>query len=414
MKIAFVVTHFPALSETFVLNQITGLMDRGHEVDIYADRPAEQSTVHPEVHSYGLLARTHYAPRLPGNALARLVKGVGLAARHAVEAPDVVARALNIFTFGSQAASLKLLYRAVPFLPGRPAYDVILAHFGQNGLRALALRDLGVLRGRLATVFHGSDMSTYLRKAGAHVYDDLLARGDLFLPISHRWRQALIQMGASPEKTLVHRMGIDCGKFPFRARELQPGQPARLLSLARLVEKKGLEYAVRAAARLRHLNFCYDIVGDGPMRGDLQKLIAELGLAERVRLLGWKQQTEVLALLNEAHILVAPSVTGADGDQEGIPVAMMEAMAMGLPVVSTLHSSIPELVADGDSGYLVPERDVEALADRIGNLLQSPERWPALGAAGRRRVEAEFNLNRLHDALVERFQALAPPGRATP
>jgi len=404
MNIAFVVTHFPALSETFVLNQVTGLIDRGHAVDIYADRPGEDSKIHPDVERYGLVARTRYAPRMPANTLARLSKGAALAARHLGTAPGVVARALNVFRHGGEALSLKLLYRATPFLPQRPAYDAILAHFGPNGLRALALRDLGVVRGRLVTIFHGSDMSAYLQKYGPRVYDRLFEKGDLFLPISERWKSALLELGCDARKVFVHRMGIDCARFQFRPRELKAGQPARLLSIARLVEKKGIEFAIRAAAQARHRGFQYDIIGDGPLRPALEKLAADLGVGDRVRLLGWKQQTEVVALLDQAHLLVAPSVTGRDGDQEGIPVAMMEAMAMGLPVLSTRHSGIPELVEDGRSGFLVAERDVQALADRLDSLLSCPERWPAMGEAGRRRVESEFDIDRLNDALVETFR----------
>ena len=146
MRIAFVLTHFPALSETFILNQITGMIDRGHAVDIYADRPGSDSKIHPEGESYGLLAKTRYAPRMPGNTLVRFLKGAGIAARHLVSSPSVVGRALNVMRHGSEASSLKLLYRVVPFLPGRPSYDVIHAHFGQEGLRALALRPGGVAR----------------------------------------------------------------------------------------------------------------------------------------------------------------------------------------------------------------------------------------------------------------------------
>lgn len=406
MKIAFVVTHFPALSETFVLNQVTGLLDRGHTVDIYADRPGEDSKIHPDVERYGLIERTHYAPRMPANTLARLFKGAGLACKHAGSSPGVVARALNVFRYGGDALSLKLLYRAAPFLPQRPAYDAILAHFGPNGLRAQALRDLGVVSGPVVTFFHGSDMSAYLQKYGPRVYDRLFESGDLFLPISERWKSALVELGCDARKILVHRMGIDCARFHFRPRLLKAGQRARLLSIARLVEKKGIEFAVRAAAKARQKDFQYDIVGDGPLRPALEKLAAELGVADRVKLLGWKQQTEVVALLDQAHLLVAPSVTGRDGDQEGIPVAMMEAMAMGLPVLSTRHSGIPELVEDGRSGFLVAERDVGALADRLDSLLASPERWPAMGEAGRRRVESDFDINRLNDALVERIRAM--------
>src|SRR6185436_3798725 len=201
-----------------------------------------------------------------------------------------------------------------------------------------------------------------------------------------------------------HHMGIDCGRFRFRARQKEPGQAPRLLSIARLVEKKGVEYAIRAAARLRGVDFHYDIVGDGPLRPGLEQLVRELDVADRVNLLGWKQQTEVVQLLEQAHLLVAPSVTGRDGDQEGIPVAMMEAMAMGLPVLSTQHSGIPELVEDGRSGYLVPERDVDALAEGLKRLLTAPEQWAEMGEAGRRRVEADYDIHRLNDRLVGLFE----------
>ncbi|MEY2410548.1 MAG: colanic acid/amylovoran biosynthesis glycosyltransferase [Verrucomicrobiota bacterium] len=404
MKIAFVVTHFPALSETFVLNQITGLIDRGHDVEIHADRAGDDSKVHPDVHAYGLLAKTRYAARMPGNSLMRLASAARIAARHLVTSPRVVGRALNVFRFGSDASSLKLLHRIVPFLPECPQYDVIHAHFGQEGLRALALRELGVLRGPLLTTFHGSDMSSYLRKHGQHVYDDLFQKGDLFLPISARWQAALVRMGCDAGRIIIHHMGIDVGRFQFRPRRLNAGERPRLLSIARLVEKKGIEFAIRATAKLSHLDFQYDIVGDGPLRRSLEQLIDSLGVAERVRMVGWKEQSEVLKLLDQAHVLIAPSVTGRDGDQEGIPVAMMEAMAMGLPVLSTQHSGIPELVEDGVSGFLVPERDVPALAHRLETLLKYPERWPVMGEAGRRRVEAGFNIGRLNDELVEIFK----------
>ncbi len=412
MKIAVVVTHFPALSETFVLNQITGLMDRGHTVHIHADRPGHDTKIHPDITRYNLLAQTSYAPRLPRSPLVRYPKGLLLAARHLLSAPGAVAGALNPFRHGRDAASLKLLYRAAPFLAERPAYDAIHAHFGQNGLRALALRELGVLRGPLLTTFHGTDMSAYLRKAGPRVYDRLLARGDFFLPISERWKSTLLGLGADARKIAVHRMGIDCARFQFRPRTLTPGQPARLLSIARLVEKKGIEYAIRAVAKVRgDFNLSYDIIGDGPLRPALEKLAREAGVAGCVRFLGSMQQEEVVARLEEAHVLIAPSVTSAEGDQEGIPVAMMEAMAMGLPILSTQHSGIPELVEDGCSGFLVPERDADALAVRLAELLAAPAGWPALGATGRQHVEQSFDINRLNDALVKIFHGLTPASR---
>ena len=116
-------------------------------------------------------------------------------------------------------------------------------------------------------------------------------------------------------------------------------------------------------------------------------------------MVGSKIHDEVIQVLAQSHILIAPSVTAADGDEERIPNTLKEAMAMGLPVISTVHADIPELVQDGVSEFLVPEHNVEALADRLMRLVDHPETWVAMGRAGRRRLEAEFAADRLNDEL---------------
>ena len=122
--------------------------------------------------------------------------------------------------------------------------------------------------------------------------------------------------------------------------------------------------------------------------------------------MGWKDQHEVIEILNEASIMLAPSITSKDGDREGIPVGLMEAMAVGLPVVSTYHSGIPELVKDGISGFLVPERDVDALAQKLGYLIENPDKWAEMGLAGREYVENFYDINKLNDQLVDTYQNL--------
>jgi colanic acid/amylovoran biosynthesis glycosyltransferase len=150
----------------------------------------------------------------------------------------------------------------------------------------------------------------------------------------------------------------------------------------------------------------YQIAGDGPLRNDLENLIDDLNVNDHVRLLGWKRQEEIVELMKGASILLAPSVTGKDGDQEGIPVTLMESLAQGLPVLSTQHSGIPELVQDGKSGFLVPERDVDALAERLEYLVKHPELWPAMGRAGRDYVERHYDISKLNDQLAQLYQQL--------
>jgi len=198
-------------------------------------------------------------------------------------------------------------------------------------------------------------------------------------------------------------MGVSPGMFQYKRREIEKGGMMRIVSIARLSEKKGLRYGIEAAAKLLRAGrkVDYVIVGDGPLKGTLVNQIEEAGISQAVRLVGWKNQRELAAILDESHILLAPSVTDEQGNQEGIPVALMEAMCMGLPVVSTDHSGIGELVKDGQNGYLLPERDSEGLADKLSYMIEHRQNWVELGRAGREYVEKHFNIDLLNDRLED-------------
>ena len=406
MKIAFIVGQFPALSETFILNQITGLINCGHEVDIYTDNPSNEPKIHPDIEKYNLLEHTYYS-RMPANHFLRVVKGVKLLVANLYKNPLVLLRSLNVFKYGKNAVSLTLLYAAIPLLRKQP-YDIIHCHFGPVGLKGALLRDIGTLQGKLITTFHGFDLTTYLQKYGERIQDLLFNKGDLFLPISNLWKRRLVELGCDEKKVMVHRMGIDCRKFAFIPRELHADGRVRLLTICRLVEKKGVKYGILAIAKLAKVNpnIEYNIVGDGPLKENLQQLIQELDIGDIVKLLGWKQQQELVDILNNTDILIAPSVTSENGDQEGIPVAIMEAMAVGLPIISTQHSSIPELVEDGVSGFLVPEKDVNALAKKLGYMIEQPQIRLEMGRAGRAYVENYYNINKLNEQLLEIYHQL--------
>lgn len=411
MRIAFIVKRFPCLSETFVLNQITGLIDLGHEVDIFADRADNNSKMHEDVTKYRLLDRVIYPLNinhpLPKQKILRILKGLSLTLQYLPKRPKAVLRSLNPFKYGMNVASFYYLFMIVPFLDKMP-YDIIHCHFGQSGNKAVFLRELGAIDGKLITTFHGFDITTYLRTNGNHVYDNLFKKGDLFLPISNCWKEKLIGMGCPENKIVVHRMGIDVQKFAIAQHKIPGNKTVRILTVARLVEKKGVRYGIQAFAKtLKKYPYVeYMIAGDGPLKGELADLIKQLSISKNVKLLGWKDQEEILLLLNRADILLAPSVTSEDGNQEGIPVVIMEALARGIPVISTYHSGIPELVDDGVSGFLVPERDADSLSDRLTYLLDHPEVWPKMGEEGRNKVEKNYNINILNNQLVNLFRGL--------
>lgn len=398
MNIAFVVGQFPALSETFILDQITALIDRGHTVRIFAERRGTDGRVHPAVEAYGLMALTRYE-QLPASIWRRL-----FALPQMWRGKRAPWSAFDVRRHGRDAASLRLLWAAL-WIGDDATFDVIQCHFGALGRRAVQLRAIGALRGPIVTALHGEDIMTYPSRFAATHYDSLFGDGDLFLPVSARWHDTLTVLGCPMDRVRVHRMGVDLDTFQPRRGPDENGRPLRLLVVARLVEKKGIDDAIRAVARLPGA-YEFVIAGDGPLRSALEALAAELSPKGQITFVGSQQRSEVLRLMQSSDIFVSPSRTAADGDIEGIPVAMMEAMASALPVVSTRHSGIPELVEHGVSGWLVKEGDVVALADRIAMLAADSGLRVKMGEAGRRIVAGGWDLRVLTAQLEAHYRDL--------
>lgn len=406
MKIAYVAGLFPAPSQTFVANQILGVVNCGHDVTVFTtDRPAKGMSA--AVATDGLPGRTHsiFPPR---NHVVRLFRVLGLLVAFGWRAPRVVARSLNVFRHGHLAATLWLLHAALTLIRiGERKFDIVHAQFGTYGLYALKLIQVGAIDGALVTSFRGYDATKGLR-AEPRKYAELFRVGRLFLPVSESLARKLVEAGCDPSKIHVLHSGIDCAKFKYTEPRRSEKQPTRIVTIGRLVEKKGVTYALKAVARViasgRAVD--YDIVGDGPQRVEIERLIEQHGIARHVRLPGWKSHREILSIMQSSHILLTPSITAGDGDEEGIPNVIKEAMAVGLPVVSTVHAGIPELVVDGESGFLVPERSVDDLAERIMYLCDHPEIWPQLSHAARRKVESEFDIDGLSLKLVDLYASL--------
>jgi colanic acid/amylovoran biosynthesis glycosyltransferase len=202
-------------------------------------------------------------------------------------------------------------------------------------------------------------------------------------------------------------MGVDLTRFTRRPVKV-PGKPLQIISVARLTEKKGLHVAIEACRQLkaRGVDFHYRILGIGPWERRLRTLIEQYQLEDVVEMPGFKPSHEVKAMLDEADVFLLPSVTGADGDMEGIPVALMEAMAVGIPVVSTLHSGIPELIKSDHSGWLVPENNAMACGP-----ISSLQRYRPAGAGARApqrptKSGTDFNQQVINRQLASLLQTL--------
>jgi colanic acid/amylovoran biosynthesis glycosyltransferase len=391
MKLAFVTGSFPKLSETFVLDQITGLLDLGHDVRIFAFDSTQESLRHADIERYRLLDRTTLL-----DAPARALVPGALASL-----PDFARWVPGVRYRDALATRFRYGFQG--------AFDVVYCHFGHVAERARRLLRVGFFAGPLVAVFHAYDLAIWPRLRGAGCYDALFAEATRLLPITEHWKQRLIALGADPAKIEVRRMGIDLETFAFRERTLEPGDKFALVSVGRLVEKKGFGSSLEALARIRSLlprPIAYHVVGEGPLRSELETMAQRLGVSDIVSFHGAKTRTEIATLLDSMHVLLAPSMTAADGDTEGLPMVIIEAMGRGLPVIATAHAGIPELVRNGETGWLVPERDASALADAVLEAARSPQHWAAIGRAARRTVEERHDLRRLVRELAASFEAL--------
>jgi colanic acid/amylovoran biosynthesis glycosyltransferase len=396
-SVGYVLRKFPVLSETFILNEILALEARGVDVHIFPLAPTRDPRFHEGVTR--MKAPMHY---VPGVAEWRTV--VRHARRVHARNPKRYRRRL-----------LKVL------ATGRPS---LLWQFLQASWIADRARRLGV--GHLHAHFANDPASVAAHAAAlagvpysftAHAYD--IYRDADERALARKMRDARftvtvsqynveflssLRKGTVPRIELI-RNGVDMQRFTPAPEP--PSGPFSMLAVARLVEKKGLPVLVDACRRLRErgLDFRCEIVGKGAQRAELERLIRGWDLAAHVVLAGPLPQQEIVERFHRAHVLVLPCIVGRDGNRDGLPVSIVEALACGLPVISTPVTGIPEVVRHERNGLVVPAGDAAALADAIQRLMEDPQLLAALRAAARSSVETEFDERltaaRLHEMLEE-------------
>ena len=430
LRIAMFLGTFPVISETFILRQITGLIDLGHWVDLFANsRPDPSGPVHPEVTQYRLLERTVYMEgpaealewEMPVYPLAgrtwppgaetskhnsiRLAKALPKLLRCLAKTWPLTRQVLSRSEYGYQAASLSALYRLATLSSVPNRYDVLHAHFGPVGRSFRFARRLW--QAPLCVSFHGYDFSTLPRLEGTSMYHKLFPTTDA-VTVNSRYTRTQVERLGCPSGLIHHLpVGLDLAQFPFQERRINSAEPVRVLTVGRLVPIKGHEYLIRAVAQIRERggNVCLDIVGDGPQKEELASLIRQLKMDRAIVLHGALDGPGIKRLSDRAHLFVLASVS-IDGDQEGQGLALQEAQASGMPVIATLHGALPEGLLDDESGFLVPERDVSALVERITYLVTHPERWVSLGRKGREFVVKHFDIHKLNHKLIAIYESL--------
>jgi glycosyltransferase involved in cell wall biosynthesis len=275
-------------------------------------------------------------------------------------------------------------------------------YFGQIAVHLLPL--IRAWKHSSVVSFHGADVMVDMDKpAYREATSQMLDAVTLVLVRSESLRRAVVDLGCDPEKIEIQRTGIPLKEFPFRNRAVPKNGEWRFVQAGRLIEKKGLPVTLHAFTTFlkQHPNAMLTLVGEGPLRPKLQKFARQLGVADHVSFTGFVSQEQLREIYYRSHIFLHPSQIGRDGNQEGIPNSMLEAMATGLPVFATEHGGIPEAIENGATGVLVPERDDEALAQALLNAAQDPDLLCRIGGAGASAVRNNFDLSAQAQRLEE-------------
>lgn len=316
---------------------------------------------------------------------------------------------LNIKTLLSPASA----HLAARRLQATHHAHVLHAHFGYSAAKMLLLKLM--MRIPMVVTFGGKDLTVHASRPNARiVYNCLFQTAEQLVAVSDDLRDQAIELGCPPEKITTVRRGVDIKEFDFIDRSERSNNPVNILMVSRLVKKKGHSYAVEALANLPAglPDWRLTILGEGPEEDQLARKLNDLKIRNKVHFLGSVSIDRVREQMAKADIMLHPSVTSEDGDMEGLPNAILEAFATGLPVIATRHGGIPEAVRDRETGLLVPERDVEALKNALARLVGSREERISLGRAACDFVKREFMLQSQAEkylAIYERLAEKYPP-----
>lgn len=403
LKVAYVIHRFPHLTETFIMREMYWIRQYGVELHIFSLLSPRPTPVHEQAKellpfvryssfiSWDVLkAQFRFLQRSPGRYLLALAKTIWSTYRE----PGVLLRALTIFPksvyFAGQMEELGI--------------DHVHAHFvWLEGIAAGIVSDL------LGITFTIHPHAFGLFGRNQRNVRRQLEKASRIVTISgyHRAYIAALCPRIDPYEIEVVHYGLETDRFRPTSRQAGAG-PVRILSVGRLIEKKGHEYLIDACALLieRGLVIQCDIVGTGPLRRALEARIQQHGLRGRVTLLGALEEARVLELYRRTDIFALPCVVARSGDQDGMPVALIEAMASELPVVSTSVAGIPELVRDGQTGLLVEQRDVSGLADALGRLIADERMRKRLGKQARQTILEGFQIQHSAAKLAAIFRQI--------
>jgi len=396
VKVGYMASLFPCWSETFILREIQELEKQGAEIEIFSFKPASEKLVHPGAKPY--LNRVFYPKK--GKSAWALLKALIF---HPIKFTTIVLKI--VFSMLNKPVmmtkTLGLLPMALSFIPAIKKTQITHLHAHWATYPSTAAWIISEFTGiPYSFTSHAHDI--WLEKP---LLVEKIKKAKFVATISdYNKRYLNVFAGKVLDNVEIIHCGINLAEFAYEEPKLKP--VPKLLAIGRFDEIKGFPYLVEACSILdkQGINFKLRILGDGPLREKLQVQIREKGIMHLVELPGAVSQDDVRKEIREATVFVAPSVQKSNGDQDGIPVVLMEAMAMGTPVISTYVSGIPELIKNEENGMIVESRDAEQLADALKRLIFSKKKQVNYSAAARNTIDESFNIRISVKHLLRNFQ----------
>ncbi|MFY4814166.1 glycosyltransferase [Haloarcula sp. AONF1] len=397
MNIVYVATEFPSLSESFILNEISELERKGHDVSVFSIGHSNEKIVHTEVSN--LSVDIHSIAHPSYGSIADLIDRTILSK----EVLD------HLSAFDDPRYHIRCLYlycHLSSFLDRQDHVDVVHAHFASPervGV-AMAAKERNI---PCSVTTHAYEL--FSPKKERHLARVLNSYDQVIAPCQYNNEYISESLAVNCDVSVVPATA-SVDKFePSDSYEA-----GRLLTVARLVEKKGHEYAIDAVTELvsAGYNIDYHIVGTGDREASLKDQVTQRGIEDHVEFLGNVSDEKLQTELHEAELFILPCVIASNGDRDATPVALKEAMATQTACISTTLAGIPEIITDGEDGRLVEPNNSTALMNAIAELLDDSKKRDALAKSGRQTVQTQFDLSKTVDELVEVFQDMTKRSRS--
>lgn len=404
MKVAVLVPKFPNPMQTYVLNHVTFLKKNGLLSKVIANFGCSPDECPKQVCDYDLIAHViHINPDGSRKFLGELAKSISLFCENAHLRDRAALFFKKTKIKGSHEIKRFLKSLALLRIFFKSEFDIAHSHSLYSSYEFLFLREQFEIP--LITTFHG------LSPVGVKELPNERMRrvfqvGDLFLVNGNFSRSQLVKLGCPEKKIRILPQGIDLEKFFFEPRSIQSDKLI-LMSVGRLSQEKGFNYAVEAVAKLlNQLDFEYRIIGEGPEQARLKKLARDSNLSQHIRFLGFMNHDSLVHQFREAHILLVPSITAMNRCAETQGLVVQEAQAMGIPVIATRAGAIPEFIIDGRTGLLVEEKKPIEMAEKVVYLYNHTEKYTEISVAGRKYVEEFFDTRKIEEKLINYYREL--------